>query len=259
MNYDFVKPIIAHAAMRLGKLAPRRDQRLLMLTKYTVALPPSPETVDYSGKLSALGVMGNDRLGDCTCAAVGHVIQTWTANAGTQAIISDDEVLSLYEKACGYNPSNPSTDLGGVETDVLNYWRKNPDVVGGHELAAYAAVEPGNHADVQDAVWLFGAAYIGLALPLSCQSQDVWTVPANGASGQAAPGSWGGHAVPVIGYDARGLTCITWGGFKRMTWNFWDTYCDEAYGLIGKDWIAADGNAPSGFALAALMSDLASI
>ena len=243
--------------MKLGKRAPKRDNKLLMLAKYTAALPASPASADYSAKITSLGMMRNADLGDCTCAAIGHIIQSWTANAGIQFIPSDNDILSLYERACGYNPSDPSSDQGGVETDVLNYWRKNP--VAGHTLSAYAAVEPGNHADVQDAVWLFGAAYIGVALPISCQSQDVWTVPASGTSGDGMPGSWGGHAVPVVGYNSRGLTCITWGSLKRMTWQFWDTYCDEAYALIGPDWIEKNGVSPSGFDIATLTSDLAAI
>jgi hypothetical protein len=42
-----------------------------MLAKYTVALPPPPAAVDWSRKLSDLGMLKNDTLGDCTCAAIG--------------------------------------------------------------------------------------------------------------------------------------------------------------------------------------------
>ena len=60
--------------------------------------------------------------------------------------------------------------------------------------------------------------------------------------------------MPVIAYDASGLTCITWGALKQMTWAFWDAYCDEAYACLSKDWAAA--KAPSGFDWAALDADL---
>jgi hypothetical protein len=162
---------------KLGKLPPRHDARTLMLAKYTVALPPPPAAVDWSRKLSDLGMMKNDTLGDCTCAAIGHMIQTWTSQTTGQAIISDAQIVELYEHACGYDPSDPDSDQGGVEIDVLNYWRKNgvdgPN--GPHSLDAFAAVARRHHADVKDAVWLFGGAYIGVALPLSAQSQEVWT------------------------------------------------------------------------------------
>ena len=30
------------------------------------------------------------------------------------------------------------------------------------------------------------------------------------------PGSWGGHAVPVVAYDVRGITWVTWGALQPM-------------------------------------------
>jgi hypothetical protein len=120
-------------------------------------------------------------------------------------------------------------------------------------------VEPGNHLHVRQASTLFGGIYIGLELPVTAQDQDVWAVPAGGAKGPGAPGSWGGHAVNVVGYDAHGLTVITWGAKKRMTWAFWDAYCEEAYALLSRDFIRASGKAPSGFSLAQLQKDLAAL
>jgi hypothetical protein len=123
-------------------------------------------------KLDHLGMMKNDTLGDCTCAAIGHMIQTWTSQTTGEAVIPDWQIVELYEHACGYDPSDPDSDQGGVEIDVLNYWRRNPvdGPNGPHSLDAFAAVARRHHADIKDAVWLFGGAYIGVALPLSAQS-----------------------------------------------------------------------------------------
>jgi hypothetical protein len=239
---------------KLGKLPPRHDIRTLRLARYTASLPPAPLSTDWSAKLTNLGMMANDALGDCTCAAIGHIIQTWTANNGDQVILSDADIVALYEQACDYDPSNPATDQGGVELDVLNYWRKNG--VASHGLDGFAAVMTRDPSGMRDAVWLFGAAYVGLALPITAQSQDVWDVPNAPLTGDAAPGSWGGHAVPIIAYDGTGLLCITWGEIKRMTWAFWEAYGDEAYACLSKDWTARSG-APSGFAWDALEADLA--
>ena len=251
-------PRTDHSKMKLGKRLPRHDPRVPMLSQYTTALPLAPATADYSGKLSNLGMMGNDKLGDCTCAAVGHVIQEWTSEAQPkEVIIPDGDIIKLYEAVGGYVPGNPSTDNGAVEVDVLNYWLANP--LDGHALSAFAAVEPKNHNEVKDAVYIFGNCYIGLALPLSAQTQTVWTVPPGGPQGNGAPGSWGGHAVPVVAYDQRGLTCITWGALKRMTWQFWDAYCDEGYGLLSKDWLEASGKAPQGFDWQAMVADMSDL
>ena len=65
--------------MKLGKLAHRDDARTLKLTNYltTGALPSAPATLDLSGKVANWQMFANDRLGDCTCAAAGHMVELW--------------------------------------------------------------------------------------------------------------------------------------------------------------------------------------
>ena len=243
-----------YTKVKLGKQTAHHDKRVPMLSKYTGGLPTPPTKVDYTAKITNLGMMLNDKLGDCTCAAVGHCVQEWTAEAQKQqVIIPDQTILQLYETVGHYNPNNPNSDRGAIELNVLNYWLANP--VAGNQLSAFAALEPHNHQEIQDAVYIFGNCYIGLALPLSAQTQTVWTVPPGGAVGQGAPGSWGGHAVPIVAYDQRGLTCITWGELKRMTWQFWNAYCDEAYGLLSPDWVNAN-KCPAGFNWQQLETDM---
>jgi hypothetical protein len=112
--------------------------------------------------------------------------------------------------------------------------------------------------EIRAAINLFGGVYIGLSLPVTAQSQDVWDLTSL-SDPNAEPGSWGGHCVFVVGYDADGFTCITWGALKKMTNAFWVNYCDEAYALFGADWINTGGQAPSGFDAAQLTADLAAI
>ena len=103
---------------------------------------------------------------------------------------------------------------------------------------------------------LFGGLYIGVSLPASAQNQDVWDV-ATGPDAEA--GSWGGHCVNVVGYDADGLTVVTWGATKRMTWAFWLAYVDEAYAILSNDFLTTAGQTPNGFDLAALTNDLRAV
>jgi len=245
--------MVDHSKMKLGKRHARHDPRVPKLLKFTASLPPPPASVDWSSKVTTWPMMLNDKLGDCTCAAVGHCIQEWTTYAGAPVVLPDSAILQLYEQVSGYNPNDPSTDQGAVEVDVLNYWLANG--VSKEPLQAYAALELQNHNEVMDSLYWFGNCYIGLALPISAQKQDVWAVPPGGAVGEGAPGSWGGHAVPVVAYDARGLTVVTWGATKRMTWQFWDTYCDEAYALLSPLWLSS-GKAPQGFDWAQLTTDM---
>lgn len=246
-----------HAAMKLGKAKPRIDHRTLRLARYLVALKAAPAAVDWGKNLTDLGPMKNDEVGDCAEATVGHMVQVWTAELGRQVVVPDAEIVAAYSAITGYVPDDPSTDQGSVELDVLNYWRKVG--IGGHKITAFAALDPGNEEHVKQAVWLFGGAYVGLSLPVSAQVQEEWSVLISGSHGDPSPGSWGGHAVPIVGYDRNGLDCVTWGERKRMTWDFWRVCCDEGYAVLSPDWLDALGTAPSGFDMATLSADLGAV
>ena len=148
---------------KLGKQAPKHDPRTFCMARYCAALPPAPVSVDWTPKIGPLGMMANDRLGCCTIAASAHLIQSWTGNAsGTPTIIPDDQVVVAYSVIDGYNPSDPSTDRGGVELDVLKQWRNNGLGPAGHAIAAFAALNPLNHEEVMQALNLFGRGSEGI-------------------------------------------------------------------------------------------------
>jgi hypothetical protein len=241
----------------LGKKAAKVIRGLPALGKYTLHMATSPPAADYSTGLKNLGEMGNDKLGDCTCAAVGHAIQTWTSLTSVETAIPDVDIINFYAASCGYVIGDPNTDGGGVATDVLKYWYQNP--LHGHALAGFAAIRPGNRASIRDSVYLFGVAYLGVQLPITAQN-GPWDVdPDSDLSGDEKPGSWGGHAIPIVKYDQDGVTFISWGKFKPASWNWVDAYMDEGYALLSKDWITKSGNAPPGFDFDTLTADMATI
>jgi hypothetical protein len=252
--------MIQASKVKLGKQAVRHDPRTLLMANYvSAALPAPPVTIDLAAKVGASwGMMENDKIGDCTTAAAGHLIMEWTSLAQPKVFVpTNQQIVAAYSAITGYNPKTGANDNGAVELDVLNYWRKT--VIARHKIGAFVALEPSNHTHVMDAVYIFEGCYIGLQLPISAQGQQIWAVPPQGTSGPGAPGSWGGHAVPVVGYDARGLTVVTWGQLLRMTWPFWEAYCDEAYAIISNDYLDKSKKTPSGFDLAALQADLKSL
>lgn len=242
----------------LGKLAPRHDERIphLMGVARTVALPPVPAAVDWSAGLT-FGPMGNDRLGDCTAAAFGHAVQTWTSKAQAPILLTDDQVVALYAATSGYRPGHPETDQGAVCADVLAHLSAHGVWQGEQRLeilSGHARLTPTNTLEVRGAVAWLGGVYAGLALPLATQDMgDTWDVPPQGSAG-AGPDSWGGHCVWVCGADPDGLTCISWGERVRMTWRFWATYADEAWGLVSRDWLDATGHCPDGLDFDALLA-----
>jgi hypothetical protein len=132
--------------LKLDKGGARHDPRTLLLASYvTPALPAPPVSVDVSLKVKAWGVRDNDQIGDCTCAAAGHLIMEWTANSGNKMVAPTDQ-----------------------EIDVLNYWRQTG--IARHKIGAYVALEPANHTHVMDSVYIFEGCYIGVQLPISAQA-----------------------------------------------------------------------------------------
>ena len=235
--------------VKLGKEPVKTDVRTLLLARYVdkSVLPEPPASVDLGDRVTDWPMYANDRVGDCTCAAAGHMIEAWTAEARGEAVeVSEADVLGAYEQV-----KVPDGD-GAVELDVLNYWRSTG--IGGHQVAAFARVPVYDHELVKTGTAVFGGAYIGVALPVSAQRQDVWDW-AGDLSGPNAPRSWGGHAVDVVAYDPDTVTVVTWGSLKKMTWDFWDRYCEEAYCIVSQDFLE-NGKTPDGLDFDGLIKDL---
>jgi hypothetical protein len=221
-------------------------------------LPAPPPETNWirGGQISRWPMMANDRIGDCVIAACAHMLQEWSILANPPGVVpTDQQVITAYSAITGYDPQDPSTDQGTNMLDALNYWRNTG--IAGHRIAGFVTTGLGNRREIMQAIALFGNAAIGLALPKTAQDQTVWDVPRSGPVGDGAPGSWGGHGVPLVDYSPDGLICITWGSEKLMTWDFWAAYTDENYAVLSRDWIERSGEAPSAFNLGQLQADLA--
>jgi hypothetical protein len=244
---------------KLGKKPARHDPRTLHLHEFLRAedLPPFPPSHEHGRLVKRWPTLGNCRIHNCTCAAAGHLIHTWTARVGSAVILPTRTVVKAYEKITGYNPRTGANDEGAEVLSVLNFWRKSG--FAGHHIEAFVALERHHPLHFKAGVFLFGGAYVGLNLPRSADGQKIWRVPPSGPTGRGKPDSWGGHVVPIIGYDEHGLIAITWGRRKRMTWGFLHTYCDEAFAVLGPDLFDGQSTAPAGVDLAALRKALAAL
>ena len=242
---------------KLGKKAPVVDKRTLRFGKY-LTLPTAPQSVTYYDKVPTWPIYYNDQYGDCTCAAAAHMIQNWTANAGTEASPPNQTVLSFYEHFVG---TPPPPDEGCNMLSVLKYWRSTG--LNHHKVTAFASIDTQNQAQTQSASFLLGRIYIGVALPDFTVQGDMltvpWVVPPGGPVGNAAPNPNNGHCIPAVGYDADQLWIVTWGELKSMSWDFYHAYADEAYAVLSRDFIDKSGVAPAGLDLRTLKADLAEL
>jgi hypothetical protein len=249
--------------MKFGRLPRKHDERIPKYSALTAkrAIAPPPTAVDYTRVLgNSLGEFGNDRLGDCTCAACYHALQVWSANANPPIDTEPDfDAVMLYEKTCGYVPGNPSTDQGGVEQDVLTYWLNTgiPTGMTGEptqKLAAFVEVDQSNLEDIKRAIYEAGLVYIGFEIPqffnTSC---PVWDLEP-GADNTIVDG----HAVVLAGYNdaLKRFKLISWGRQYEMTYRFFERFCDEAYLLVNEKWIESTGMTPAGLTLDELIAQM---
>lgn len=265
----------------LGKKAYVADPRSLQLAKYAAALPAAPNLV-LAPVVSAWGMMLNDTLGDCTCAAAGHMQMAWEADTAAQVVQPPDSaILTAYEAVSGYQPGNTSTDNGAEIKSVLAYWQKTG--VAGQKIGPYTEIKAGDLAMVRAGIWLFGAVDIGLNMPLAAQQMGTtWVAPPpatkrrrtlfdwllrrpapTGLTGQWKPGSWGGHSICLLGYNTTTdtYTGISWGQVITIAAAFLAAYMDEGWAPLSPTFLV-NGVSPARFGefdTAQLTADLAQL
>jgi len=236
---------------RFGKHPPMSDYRTLRFKDYLAAgiapPPPSYDVLDrvYSNlhtndPTQLFPIDGNDRLGDCTIAAVAHAITVYRGLVDARRIMTQQAVVKLYMHLTG------GIDSGLNELDVLNYWRQH--AVDGDKILAFAKIDPKNHTHVQQAIQLFGGVYLGFQVQENAvqefDAHQPWT---------PGPLTQDGHAVYAVGYDPNCVTVLTWGNTQQGTWAWWDECVDEAYAILPPE---ANNMRFDGFNLAQLQADL---
>lgn len=264
-------------AVKLGGKQPVVDNRTLSADDYGIHswLPRDiPPTVDYFsgafaqlgggpfGDDAAFGMMLNDTIGDCTIAALAHAEQVWTyMTTGTATTPSDADVELLY-----WNTGTPPADTGtpGGPTDdgryllpVLKYVKAND--LFGTPIQAFVGVSR-RKIHIKAAIYFFGGIVVSLALPNTALDQYLfdkpWAFVPSVRYNKAGSAGW--HEVFVCGYDPLGMTCITWGQVKHMTWEFVARYCSAQYAVLADAWLA-NGRTAGGYKLVQIYEDLALI
>jgi len=251
---------------KYGKLAPKFNPKTLKLKKYLMRpnMPPPPAKLwrEFKIPADAWQMFGNDTIGDCTCAAVAHMLMLVTAHTGTIVIPTLADVVGMYSAVTGYDPtqtqpdgSNP-TDNGAAITDILNYWQTTG--LAGHKILGWGQIDNTNINLNKLGMYIFAATDIGVQVPASAETQfaagQAWTpVTPDG-------GIQGGHSVPNFGEGAQGESCVTWSKRQEMTWDWFTKYGDESYVVVTQDWVNnATGLAPNMLNMDALVADLAAI
>jgi hypothetical protein len=247
--------------VKTGKKPATRDPRDLMYAAYRRPQNLAVAAEAHWGHGLPYDILGNGQFGDCVEAGAAHGLQVaWDrASKSESAFVPTAQlVLGDYSGITGFNAADPATDQGTDMRQACGYWR-NTGIEGQYKIGAYLAVRPDNEVHAREAVQYYCGLYTGLAMPVSAQAQTgngIWDVVSGPDS---APGSWGGHCVWATGFDSEGLWCVTWGFIQKMSWNFFGTYCDEAWVLLFDQWIRSSGYSPSGLSMGQLLADMNSL
>lgn len=210
-----------------------------------------PTSADWLSAVRVWGELGNTAVGDCTAAAAGHVAMAVDKyGQGRDLVLTDADALAMYSAVSGYDPADPSTDVGATLQEALDYWRRVG--IAGNTIAAFAFVDAQDVDLVRACISIFGAAYAGLNVPATAMAQfnagKPWTLAGRSRI-------LGGHCVPLGAYDPAGFTCVTWGRTQRMDLGFYRRYFDEVAVPIDLDWLRSSGTSRADLDVATLNAD----
>ena len=210
------------------------------------ALPVAPTECKYALKINYPMAM-NGTIGDCVVAGHIHLTQALTHETNSKYVLpSDAAIQTEYFNLTG------GQDTGLVESTFLQTAKNSPIL--GSQIDTFGIIDHTNIAEVKSSIYTFGGAFLGVNLPQSAQNQfpGTWTV---------VPGSpiEGGHCIVAIGYDTQFVYIVTWGKVIRCTWEWFTTYCDEAYAIIYTEEVQKNRGPLKQLDITRLRADIASL
>jgi hypothetical protein len=235
----------------LGRQPADPTKPKLRLRRSATERPQPPQACDWLARVPGWNMFANDRIGDCTCASMAHVaIEVDKNGQQRDLVLTDDDVIAAYRAVSGYDPADPSTDVGATLQDALEYWHKVG--VAGNTIAAFAWIDAQDLDLVRACIATFGAVYTGMTVTQAAMDElnrgRPWTSIRRSRV-------LGGHCVPLGAYTPDSFTCVTWGQTQSMSVEFYRRYFDEVVVPIDLDWMRANGTSPAGLDVAGLNAD----
>ncbi len=244
----------------LGKLPARPGSVALKFGTFfdRKKLPVPPAVFGHETIGRSFGMLGNDKYSDCVWAGAAHETMVWARVGGAHIpSFTTTDVLADYSAATGFDVAKPDTDQGTDMQAAASYRRKIgiADAIGQrHKIDAYVAIKGWD--DLMQAIYLLGAAGVGLNLPETCDDQfdahQPWTYK------KGTPFE-GGHYVSGVGRNSAGrLLVVTWGRLQALDRDFFEACCDEAVAYLSLS-VLRNKVTPEGFDEAGLRSAIAQL
>lgn len=213
----------------LGRHPVVKPPPLPKIANYIETFPTAPPAfTDFETFPGPWGMLGNDRLGDCTWAGAVHLemYNAWLSQV--QASFPNDQQVGD-----AYLAYNNGQDTGDNEFQLLQYWQSTG--LFGSKIVGFAPVDYANHTEVNATIPAFGGLYIGVNLPSVAQQQFDSNKPWDLTNSDLDNQIEGGHCVILVGFDSAFLYCITWGKVQPLTWNWLQRYCEESWAIITQE------------------------
>jgi len=257
--------------MQIGKLGRSqlspRELRTPWFARYaatesTPGYTAPPPIDDWTGPTSDYTFLGNDRVGNCTRASYGHVVQQRCALLGVKCELQADDVNKSYKDGTGWDGvPGSSSDRGDMIVNALTQLRKVGFRDGQYKLRGFGRVNHNDTLEMRAALRLFGSVIVGASLPASISRQNtIWDVsPVGQRKPDEAPGSAGGHAFILTKHQRGRWAGMPWIHKTDITYAWDDLYIEEAWFVVDDLWITHMRNAPNGFDLERFEHDVALI
>src|ERR1700688_1002144 len=240
---------------KLGKKAASHSMRHKFTDVFDPSnLPTPPPVFGHHAAVQQYHMLGNDQWGNCVWAGAAHEQYIWSLEGGTERTrITTQDTLDDYAAVTGFNYTD-DTDNGTYMTAAAKYRQQTGlrDALNQrHKIDAYVSLEVGNLDQMFLAIWLLGAAGVGLQLTQSAEDQS----DANGEGKTGVP--WtvppkrkvvGGHYVSGVGRDIDGnLLLVTWGTVQAMTPDYFSEFNDEGVAYLSLETLDTKGLSPEGY------------
>ena len=212
-----------------------------------------PDDNNWYAEVGDWHMLGNADNPDCVEAAILHHIMQRRAYAGRPVTFFDADALALLAKWGGPDGTLMRTALDAWKNDGIVLPDGTVD-----RIDAYAVVDHTDPNWLKRAVKECGGVLLGIRCPVAWLSDGIYMfdVP----SGDPGPID-GGHCVFLPGSQRTALdlqfSCVTWGFRRQMTMAAIHAVADEAYCVLNRDWLDADGLNPAGVDWAAAQAAMA--
>lgn len=207
--------------------------------------PRAPLALPRHDVHPAYQMFDNDQIGDCSSAGIANTMISFSALSNTTPIITTNDAVNFYSLSTGYNPADPSTDQGGVLSEVLAYAVVNGYTAGYYKyFPLWGTLDPHDRNALGNGINMFGSVYCGFGLAQADYTTvgEVWDTE---TPGDQTGWSWGGHCALLFAYEGLADTDIvyiaTWGGLQKATWRWVHARIFESHVVAFRDLMPASG------------------